>query len=139
MIDACFTYGSLMCEDIMSAVSGMTVSGEPARLPGHVRHPVRDEDYPGMVPDASGQVAGVLYRGLNEAALLRLDRFEGEMYERRVVTVLTEGEAVEVWTYVFRPEFAHLLLAGDWSFERFLSEGKARFELRYVGFDAIGG
>lgn len=137
MSDACFTYGSLMCDDIMSAVAGMPARGEPAVLEQYGRHPVRDEDYPGMMPDAAGRVAGVLYRGLGEDALARLDRFEGEMYERRLVRVAAGAGHIEAWTYVFRAEFAHLLMAGDWSYEAFLNEGKARFMQRYVGFDVI--
>lgn len=137
MTGACFTYGSLMCEDIMSSVAGMTMFGEPGTLHGHARHPVREEDYPGMVPDAHGQVEGRLYRDLTEAAFARLDRFEGEMYERRRVQVHAGQGVVAAWTYIFRPEFAHLLLAGDWCFESFLVVGKTRFERRYMGFAAL--
>jgi gamma-glutamylcyclotransferase (GGCT)/AIG2-like uncharacterized protein YtfP len=139
MTDTCFTYGSLMCEDIMSSVAGMTMQGEPATLQGHARHPVRDEDYPGMVPDARGRVEGRLYRGLSEGALVRLDRFEGDMYERRQVRVLSRQGVTPAWTYIFRPAFVHLLMVGDWSFESFLREGKARFERRYIGFDTVNG
>jgi gamma-glutamylcyclotransferase (GGCT)/AIG2-like uncharacterized protein YtfP len=138
MTDACFTYGSLMCEDIMSHVAGLPLQGEPALLAGYARHAVRDEDYPGMVPLTGVQVAGVLYRGLSEGALDRLDRFEGEMYERRRVCVRdARGLDTEAWTYVFRSGFSHRLLPGDWSFEHFLASGKARFTARYMGFDKI--
>lgn len=139
MTDACFTYGSLMCDDIMAKVTDQAVHGEPAVLAGYVRHPVRDETYPGMVPDADAHVAGVLYRGLSAKALERLDRFEGEMYDRREVVVRdTSGAETTAWTYVFRPEFGHLLLLGDWDFDAFLAEGKARFESLYMGFDNLG-
>lgn len=137
MTDICFAYGSLMCEDIMSAVAGMPLRGERAVLCGFIRHPVRDEDYPGAVPEEQGQVDGMIYRGLNDAAWARLDRFEGEMYERRIVRVRSGADEAAAWIYVFRPEYGHRLLPGDWSFERFLQEGKARFLQRYVGFGAI--
>jgi len=122
----------------MSFVSGQAVHGEPALLENHVRHPVRNAEYPGMVPQPGERVAGVVYRGLSAAALDRLDRFEGEMYERRRVRLTdAAGNALDAWSYVFRPEFASLLLPGDWSFEAFLADGKARFEARYMGFDAL--
>jgi gamma-glutamylcyclotransferase (GGCT)/AIG2-like uncharacterized protein YtfP len=136
--DACFTYGSLMCEDIMSWVAGTTMQGEPATLHGHARHPVRDEDYPGMVPAACGRVEGKLYLGVTEAVLARLDRFEGEMYERRQVKVLARQGVTPAWTYIFRLAYMDLLMAGDWSFESFLVGGKARFEQRYMGFKSLG-
>lgn len=134
----CFTYGSLMCEDIMSAVCGMPVAGETATLAAHRRHPVRGEAYPGMLPTPGFSVAGVLYRGLPPAAVERLDAFEGPQYERASVTVtLTDGSRIEADTYLFRPELAGQLLPGDWDFERFLREGKPRFEQQYVGYDRL--
>ena len=138
MTDACFAYGSLMCADIMSHVAGLPLAGRPARLTGHARHPVAGEDYPGVVADPAGSVAGVLYRGLDEAALARLDAFEGEMYERLAVAVDTaDGEIVTAWCYIFRDPYRHLLQPGDWSFEAFLAVGKARFQARYMGYAAL--
>lgn len=134
----CFTYGSLMCEEIMSAVCGLPCRGEPARLEGHQRHPVLGEDYPGMVQRGSKHVAGQLYRGLDSRALARLDAFEGAQYERveREVT-LADGSAIRAWTYLFRPAFHHLLVPGEWDFDAFLAAGRQRFISRYVGFSQI--
>jgi gamma-glutamylcyclotransferase (GGCT)/AIG2-like uncharacterized protein YtfP len=131
----CFTYGSLMYAPIMDAVSALECAGLPATLPGYRRHPVKDEDYPGMVADPAHSVAGILYRDLPAFALARLDAFEGEQYLRTSVVVLTAGGArVEAMTYVFRPEYAHLLLPGDWDYAHFLAVGRRRFERRYEGF-----
>lgn len=138
MADCCFTYGSLMCPDIMSAVAGLALAGEPGVLAGHARHPVADEDYPGVVADPNGRVDGVLYRGLDAGALARLDRFEGEMYRREAVRVNLVGETVTAWCYIVRDAYRDRLLPGEWRFDDFLAEGKARFMARYVGFDALG-
>ncbi|MDD5366778.1 MAG: gamma-glutamylcyclotransferase [Gallionellaceae bacterium] len=138
MSDNCFTYGSLMCADIMSRVSGMALAGEPASLAGHARQPVADEDYPGVTADPAASVEGILYRGLDGSALARLDAFEGEMYERvRVQVNLVGGGSVAAWCYIFRAPYRHRLLLGDWSFEAFLAGGKARFLARYMGFAAL--
>ncbi|ANQ86015.1 putative AIG2-like protein [Azoarcus olearius] len=129
----CFTYGSLMCADIMAAVCGVEPAGEPATLADHRRHPVRGEAYPGMVPAAGAEVSGVLYRHLPPDALARLDAFEGPQYVRVTVRVrLPDGAAVEADTYMFRPEHADELLPGEWDFDRFLREGKARFQHQYM-------
>lgn len=137
-MDRCFAYGSLMCPDIMSRVSGLAVPGEPATLAGHARHPVAHEDYPGLVAAPCGRAEGVLYRGLDAAALARLDAFEGEMYERRALRVnLVGGEVVTAWCYVFRERYRDRLLPGDWRFDHFLAVGRARFLARYVGFNAL--
>lgn len=130
----CFTYGSLMCPDIMTFAAGRPLAGEPARLTGYRRLAVAGEDYPGIV-EADDRVEGVLYRGLDTRAWALLDAFEGEMYARLPVTVtLPSGSAEPAWTYVFKPEFRHLLRPEPWDFEAFLRQGKARFEARYVGF-----
>ena len=137
----CFTYGSLMCEDIMAAVCGERIdrmTARPARLAGFARHPVVGEAYPGMIPSPGSLVSGVLYLNLPATAWPRLDRFEGEMYERRLVRVQTEdGATLAASTYVFRPEFAQRLTDGEWDFAAFLREGKARFTTLYLGFRKI--
>jgi gamma-glutamylcyclotransferase (GGCT)/AIG2-like uncharacterized protein YtfP len=138
MSEHCFTYGSLMCEDIMAWVSGAVLAAVPALLPEHARHPVRGEAYPGMVAAAGRAVSGRLYRDLPVEAWPRLDAFEGPTYVRRRVTVQPSGgNPVEAWTYLFRPEHGHLLLPGDWDFQRFLAEGKARFTRDYLGFGLL--
>ena len=135
---ACFTYGSLMSEDIMSAVSGVCAAYCSAMLDGYRRHPVIGAEYPAMVARAGHQVRGVLYLDLPPAAWPRLDRFEGEEYERRVVEVaLADGTVMRAWTYVFRAELAARLGEGDWDFARFLREGKRRFVSGYAGFDSL--
>ena len=59
MPDHCFTYGSLMCDDIMGAVcAAAPLSPLPARLAGFRRAPVIGVEYPGMVPAADGLVEG---------------------------------------------------------------------------------
>lgn len=137
-LDRCFAYGSLMCADIMAQVAGRALAGEPASLAGHARHPVAGEDYPGLVADPAGRVDGVLYRGLDAAALARLDAFEGEMYERRAVAVeLAGGIRVAAWCYVFGDRYRDRLLPGEWRFDHFLAVGRTRFLARYVGFNAL--
>ena len=138
MTTHCFTYGTLMCADIMSAVSARSVSGEPAVLTGFSRHAVRDEDYPGIQPCPGGQVPGVLYRDLDITALTRLDAFEGEQYRRETVVVtLGNGATIAADTYVIQAEYASLLLPRDWDFDAFLAGGKSRFQARYLGFNRL--
>ena len=134
----CFTYGSLMCDDIMAAVAGLRAAAVPAQLDGYRRSPVIGEHYPGMVPAAGDKVEGVLYLELPDTAWARLDAFEGDEYRREQVSVAcADGRIETAWTYVFKPEYAARLAVGAWDFERFLETGKARFEARYMGFDSL--
>ena len=134
----CFTYGTLMCADIMAAVCGHPVRGEAATACGFARHPVRGEAYPGMRPRPGQTVDGVLYRNLAPSALERLDAFEGAQYERKTITVrLPDGSSIDADSYVFRSTYRHLLEPGPWDFQRFLRTGRPRFVNRYVGYARI--
>ncbi|TVT46467.1 MAG: gamma-glutamylcyclotransferase [Denitromonas halophila] len=133
---ACFTYGSLMCDDIFRAVTGQSCPAEPARLNGYRRHPVRGEDYPGIRPADDSSVYGVLYHLRDATALARLDAFEGAQYQRKAVDVLTrDGITVSAWVYVFHPAHAHRLAPGDWDVDDFIRHGKARFLHRHLPTD----
>ncbi|MFM8928779.1 MAG: gamma-glutamylcyclotransferase family protein [Betaproteobacteria bacterium] len=152
-LSTCFAYGSLMWPDIMTRVCGREVSAlqhTQAWLHGHARHPVRGQDYPGLVPQSGAQaLQGVLYTGLTPQDFQRLDAFEGQEYERVPVEVVLEHPATtdglapagaapaarqKTWVYRYRPEFEHRLEPGDWSPQAFEAQGKARFCARYVGF-----
>lgn len=121
--------------DVGTGIAGVR---EPAWLHGHARHPVRGQDYPGLLEQADAPaLRGVLYRGITPDEWCRLDAFEGPEYERVRVMVRTgepEGPMQAAWVYRFRAEFAHRLAPGDWSEVAFEAEGKARFCARYVGF-----
>lgn len=122
----------------MRAVTGFPLTGAPAELAGYARHPVAGEAYPGLRPAAGARVQGVLYRDLPALAFDRLDAFEGGQYTReKVTTAFSDGSRVKAFTYVFKPEYAALLLPGDWDFEDFLAHGKRQFEARYLGFTRI--
>lgn len=130
-----FTYGTLMSPDIMRAACGVLPTAAPARLDGFSRHPVAGEDYPGIRRNAGHSVGGLLYLDVPASPLARLDDFEGAQYAREQVHVLLEdGRQHTAWTYVFKPEYAHLLQPGEWHFEAFLNTTVQRFRDRYIGF-----
>jgi len=142
---AAFTYGSLMSAEIMARVCGVpaaSLTSQPAWLAGFARHPVRGEEYPGIVPDETAKpLLGVIYSGLPPTVWQRLDDFEGPEYERVAVRVHL-GEAADAptqdaWVYRYKTCFADRLLPGDWDPAAFAREGKARFTARYLGFERI--
>ncbi len=123
-----FTYGSLMYADIFTAVSGEHCPARTARLAGFRRCRVKGQAYPGIRPDAQGEVAGVLYEGVGDTAMTRLDEFEGVEYLReRLAVVGEDGVVTEAECYVFRPECYSRLLPDDWDVQEFEQVGKARF------------
>ena len=133
-----FTYGSLMCADIMAQVAGARLQSSPAVLNGYRRFVVRGEQYPGLVAASGGQVTGRVYHDIGPISWERLDRFEGAMYERQKIVVNDQdGRETEVDCYLFRREFIHRLTAIEWDFDTFILNGKLRFQHQYEGFTTI--
>jgi cation transport regulator ChaC len=127
-----------MCEDILRQVAGCDAASAPAVVYGFKRRCVRGEHYPALVPAEGGRVEGVLYRDLSDAAWQRLDRFEGEMYDRQQVQVeVLDGTVLSAFTYIVRPEHADRLEAAEWDFAEFLRHGKESFQRQYVGYEAL--
>lgn len=133
-----FAYGTLMCEDIMNDVSGCRLSSMTAVLLGYSRRRVKGQDYPALLPRENARVGGVVYLDVPPMAWQRLDRFEGEMYSRRRVQVeLADGQVLTASTYVVQPGFIHELDTHEWDFDEFLTNGKARFQKRYRGYQQL--
>jgi len=133
-----FTYGSLMFPEVWERVVGSHYQVSPARLDGYVRRQLRDEIYPVIVPQVpDSHVEGMLYFGISIEDLARLDRFEGEYYVRRSVTVIDcrEGIVRQAFSYVLSGRYRHLLSDRDWDPGYFHEHGLRRFLADYAGFD----
>jgi gamma-glutamylcyclotransferase (GGCT)/AIG2-like uncharacterized protein YtfP len=133
-----FTYGSLMCDDIMDKVAGCHADRRQATLKDYFRAKIRGEEYPGIVARQGTEVKGVVYLDLPAEAIARLDTFEGKLYVRREVSVITDADSPrQAMAYVIKPRYQHLLTAEEWSFAYFLAVGKSQFEQAYSGFRRI--
>ncbi len=133
-----FTYGSLMCRDIMFKVAGCRLGFSQATLTNFLRSKIRDEEYPGIVPQRGSVVTGIIYFDLSAESINRLDIFEGELYRRQKVEVITENNSsVAAMTYVIKPRYEDLLTGEEWSFSEFLAIGKKKFEESYTGFQDV--
>ncbi len=130
-----FTYGTLMCDDIMYEVSGVRLSWASSVLQDYARYSVKGQDYPAVVYEEGISVDGVLYFDVPESSWFRLDRFEGSMYERHSITVeLEDGTVEQADTYVIHPDFIHHLSGVAWDYDAFLRESMMRFQCSCRGF-----
>jgi gamma-glutamylcyclotransferase (GGCT)/AIG2-like uncharacterized protein YtfP len=127
---AVFTYGTLTFPDVMQAVTGRAFASLPASLAGYACLAVRGAVYPGALARAGATIDGVLYLDVDDASLVRLDRFEGEIYVRRRVTVVTGGVERAAQVYVVRAGDAHRLAPAPWDRERFAREHLASYLAR---------
>lgn len=130
-----FVYGTLQDGRVIRAVTGKVFPAEAAVLHGYCRYRVKDADYPGICPDASASVDGLLLHEIDDAALLALDAFEGEYYDRREVDVtVTSGLVHRCTCYVIHADWRHLLTAEAWTLEEFQRSGYQRFRDTYPNF-----
>ncbi len=125
-----FAYGTLLFPEVLKAVVGRSPFAEPATLDGYLRRVVIGEIFPAIVEgDQRDLVAGVLYAGLDDRAWSRLDRFEGDLYERRRVRIAGR----EACTYVLAGAWRHRLGADPWDPVVFARDHLDAFLARLAG------
>ena len=129
-----------MFQPVWSAIVSQKYSKQRALLKGFARYQVRDEDYPAIIPaeqsaEVPNEVHGVIYRDIDAVDLLRLDDFEGDQYYRKGVTVELEDQTtLTAHSYIFRPEYRHLLIEKSWKPEAFELYKMPRFLNRHWDF-----
>ena len=122
-----FTYGTLLVAEVMEAVAGERFASVPASLDGWERVCVRDAVYPGARAADGASIDGLLWLDVHDDALRRLDRFEGDMYERRVLRVATADGPRDAQVYVIPRANEHLLEPVPWDLELGRREHLARY------------
>lgn len=129
-----FCYGTLQFADIMHAVSGRRYVGVTATLEHYACFALRGEVFPGIVPAHAAQTTGVVYTGLDDVALRRLDAFESDCYVRERVSVRdAAGRSLQAWAYVVRPDARALLMDQSWDSDVFERTHMAAFLRRLAG------
>ncbi|EHL01519.1 BtrG-like protein [Glarea lozoyensis ATCC 20868] len=99
---------------------------KPALLRNHMRHRIKSVAYPAVAPHKGKNVQGILVSGLTDGDIRRLDRFEGDQYDRKVLGVELLGEDgvfgtggnVEAEVYMWNYKYEGLR-RGEWSIEEF--------------------
>jgi gamma-glutamylcyclotransferase (GGCT)/AIG2-like uncharacterized protein YtfP len=135
-----FTYGTLMYPQVWQVVVGHSVATVTAQLAGYRVLRLTGVVYPGMV-SASGDHAacGLVYLGIDDDSLARLDWFEGDGYVREQVRVsCADGADRDAFTYVVRDEQRAQLTDEPWTAADFEARGDLeRFVAGYEGFQRV--
>jgi gamma-glutamylcyclotransferase (GGCT)/AIG2-like uncharacterized protein YtfP len=115
-----FSYGTLQFPQVLSAVTGCHLDGDKAVLDDYACYLVEGKVYPGITPEHGASVEGLVYTGIGETHFRKLDRFEGELYERvRVCVTDMEGNPLQAWTYVIRDPMRERLTRTPWNRDDF--------------------
>jgi hypothetical protein len=114
-----------MFTEVFEAVVGITVEKQTCMLPGYERLKLNGQVYPGIREKRHTSVEGVLYRGLSQSQLHRLDQYEGDEYLRELVMVRDHNHRYfPAWVYVLQPKYNNLLSQENWD--------AAEFEKQYL-------
>ena len=121
MSERLFVYGTLRAgahpmHDVLAAAAELLG-------PGRCRGRLVDLGwYPGLVPTTDERwVVGELWLLLRPTVLGHLDTYEGDEYERRMISVqLADGTSVPAWSYVLKeaPDHGRTIDSGDWMLYR---------------------
>ncbi|MBT8328830.1 MAG: gamma-glutamylcyclotransferase [Desulfofustis sp.] len=131
-----FTYGSLMFEKVFNEVVHGDYQSCPGKVSGFVRRSILHEHYPAMLPGpVNSTIEGVLYLDIDLEDLTRLDEFEGSIYDRRGVRVMTENNIYASDAYVLRESYRNLASDQDWDPQKFEEHTIDQFLGTYFGFD----
>ncbi|XP_075506050.1 AIG2-like protein D [Primulina tabacum] len=113
-----FVYGSLISDDVVSALLSRVPPSHPAILPNYHRFSIKERVYPAIIPVENKKVVGKVLIGITPPELYILDTFEDAEYERKTVDVLLNdsSEKLQVETYVWQNK-TDPNLYGEWDFE----------------------
>lgn len=110
-----FTYGTLMFPAVWARVAQEECPARRAVLPGHEARQLAGFDFPGLVKCEGAITPGLLYEGVSDDAMLRLDEYEGDCYVRVVVSVeLEDGSRIDAQAYLLQPAYRHLVRPERW-------------------------
>jgi gamma-glutamylcyclotransferase (GGCT)/AIG2-like uncharacterized protein YtfP len=109
-----FTYGTLMDSAVWQRVVQRDFPCVPAVLSGYEARRLRGFAFPGLVEAPESVTQGLLYRGLDAAAMQRLDDYEDDFYERIAVTVQTAAGDETAEVYLMAPQHRSHVLPEIW-------------------------
>lgn len=118
----------------MHSVIGRDPLCKPGFVSGFARRALKKEVYPAMITRDGEMVKGMIYFDLTSIDIARLDYFEGEMYERKLVEVSSDEKLLPCYTYLLKENYFHLLSEESWDFDNFMVENSARFTRDFRGW-----
>lgn len=128
-----FAYGTLQLPEITKKVAGVQFETQAAVLHGFRCGLVERADFPGIVPCRESQVQGLLLSGLCPDHLVKLDLYEGELYQRVRVAVETDPNTderdvrrVDCWVYCIVPWARQRVSKTPWTAENYRSRNPKR-------------
>tara|TARA_B100001094_G_scaffold323917_1_gene375634 strand:- start:111 stop:503 length:393 start_codon:yes stop_codon:yes gene_type:complete len=99
----------------MYKVTGCQLKTEDAVLKNYSRYLVEDTCYPGITKNKGRYINGKFYSEVSQTAFKALDDFEGKLYQRIEVEIVTEFETLRAQTFAIAPKYEDRLSNQPWS------------------------
>lgn len=118
-MDRLFIYGTLQYPELLMHLLGRIPPHRAARLIDHARYTVKGADYPGIVPEKHAVTEGTLLTGIQSCEWERLDQYEDDLYERRVVSLILDDKSeITAFAYVIPDQNRTALSNQPWQKSR---------------------
>jgi gamma-glutamylcyclotransferase (GGCT)/AIG2-like uncharacterized protein YtfP len=115
-----FCYGTLMFPEVMKRLGGGHFDGVAASLDDYGCYTVNGHAFPGIVCETGAVTHGLVYAGIGDSLLRKLDRYEGDFYERvRVCVTDPQGRPLQAWAYVIPAARRDILSKQAWDRQTF--------------------
>lgn len=117
-----FVYGTLQHPDVMRQVIGRVPPFRKAIARDCARRRLKGQCFPGMFISSGENTPGLVYESLTPEDWLRLDDYEGHIYQRTPVTVdFSDGTpSARIDAYLLNSLGLELVEEAPWSYENFL-------------------
>ncbi len=124
-----------MIPEVMYAVTTRKFRFDNAILRDYARFTVKGESYPGIIPVTDVVTEGIIYFDVDELSLVRLDAFEGDLYQRTpLLAEMDGGKIFNAEAYVVKPKLRNHLSSSEWNVMKFAQKHLGAFLETYSGF-----
>lgn len=113
-----FVYGTLLSPAILEKLTGKSFKTSEVILAGYKRICVKNRDYPAIIQQEGSKTVGLLIENMDDLSLAIISFYEGDEYEKKKVTVNSDGKSTTALTFVW-VKGNELLDDEEWDFQHF--------------------
>lgn len=124
-----FCYGPLAQPEVMNALAGRTVQGNPGFLDGYEIGVIAPDALPGAYPAQGGRITGVVYSGITDQDVKILNGFHDSYFEYtdNLPIVPRMGEPAPASSWIIPDRHKDIMSRKAWNTDAFRKNDLTRF------------
>ena len=120
MAENLFVYGTLLYDEVWNEVVGHKREKQSAKAFGWARYYVNNKLYPGLISSLDCVVDGMLITGLTNQEWSKLDKFEDDLYIRKLIDITLENNTtIQSYAYIVEQANCKYLSSIPWEPKKF--------------------